>query len=982
MKQKLISLLTLLLCVCSGAWADGTINAASTTDLGKGNTPRYVVKEDGVGCLMKNKTGSSSWSLSSSYLTTGSNLFALQTYLEISQIVVHGYGTSNGRTFSKLEIGTTTSNYAEDVTAKGEGTMSSTQSDQTITITPSSDIAANSYVAITLSGNICISSVVLVEAETGTKYTVSYDKGEGTGTMSGAEYVEGKSFELPACSFTAPDGKGFAGWLCSIDGVTYAAGDPYTMTAAATTFTAQYAKAAQKVIYSLTGGIGSAEVHANDATVNEGTSLLLSNTAGRIKLTASTGEQFKNGDAISISGIVGDYSKSGGFGIYYGTTEAANNGSLNIEGESGPLATYGVINVGSPADDLYIRRYAGTSTTIQSLVISRTLLVSSEALNGVKINGVAGIENTDYSIEGNIITLSNSFVEAPTVQLINRITFADSSTSDEPVNVTLNLVGAVFTGTATIGATTYTVNAPINTTPNISADNVDIDADATAGSIIYSLINSVVGGEVTAAKTTEADWLTLGAVSAEAVAFTTTANTGAERSATVRLTYTYNTDQTVTTDVTINQAVRTYDVTFSAGEGTGTVPTEEPKVDGAEFTLPGQGVMVAPANKYFIGWNDGTSDYAEGETYTMSDEAVTFTAQWTALPVAVANHYKYSYNDAQHYVNSTYRNPRGGIAASGDNQSIPNGNLCENLGGISTVAITSAQFDGKGTHMNAYLKIAKGGSAKVTITIADGYVGTLTLKANGYSANAGILVSDAMLKTGEEGGEATIEDNFNTLVYTLPAGTHDITCDKNNMYISEMDIVTRATVTVTVGAKGYATYVNSDYTLDFTGKSIKAYVASSNVAAKTVTLTQVNKLGKNTPVLLYSETNNDSQTIPAIADSEAETISENYFRAGDGTTSYTWTDSERIYVLNTAGTPGFYKANSSKVATNKAYLLVPNNYTLARFAGLGFEDDGEATGIKSVETTTDGSVFNLRGQRVAQPQKGLYILNGKKVVLK
>ena len=239
--------MTLLLFVCSGAWANGTINAAATTDLGSGNTPRYVVEQAGVGRLMKNKTGSSSWSLSSGYLQTGSNLFALQTYLDISQIIIHGYGTSKNRTFSKLEVGTTTSNYAE-VTATGEGTMSGTATDQTITITPSSDIAEDSYVAITLSGNINISSVVLVEAETGTKYTVTYDKGEGTGTMSGEEYAEGKVFNLPACTFTAPEGKGFTGWLCSVNSVTYAAGDPYTMTATPTTFTAQYAKVAQKVI--------------------------------------------------------------------------------------------------------------------------------------------------------------------------------------------------------------------------------------------------------------------------------------------------------------------------------------------------------------------------------------------------------------------------------------------------------------------------------------------------------------------------------------------------------------------------------------------------------------------------------------------------------------------------------------------------------------------------------------------------------------
>ena len=31
---------------------------------------------------------------------------------------------------------------------------------------------------------------------------------------------------------------------------------------------------------------------------------------------------------------------------------------------------------------------------------------------------------------------------------------------------------------------------------------------------------------------------------------------------------------------------------------------------------------------------------------------------------------------------------------------------------------------------------------------------------------------------------------------------------------------------------------------------------------------------------------------------------------------------------------------------------------------------------------TDGEFYNLAGQRVAQPTKGLYIVNGKKVVIK
>ena len=166
MKQKLFTLLTLLVMCVTGAWANGTITAAATTDLGSGKTPRYVVEEAGVGRLMKNKAGSSSWTLSNtSYLQTGSNLFALQTYNSITEIIVHGYGTGSGRTFSKLEVGTTTSNYAE-VSATGSGTMSGTASDQTITITPSSAISADSYVAITFSGNINIASVEFVYAPT------------------------------------------------------------------------------------------------------------------------------------------------------------------------------------------------------------------------------------------------------------------------------------------------------------------------------------------------------------------------------------------------------------------------------------------------------------------------------------------------------------------------------------------------------------------------------------------------------------------------------------------------------------------------------------------------------------------------------------------------------------------------------------------------------------------------------------------------
>ena len=51
---------------------------------------------------------------------------------------------------------------------------------------------------------------------------------------------------------------------------------------------------------------------------------------------------------------------------------------------------------------------------------------------------------------------------------------------------------------------------------------------------------------------------------------------------------------------------------------------------------------------------------------------------------------------------------------------------------------------------------------------------------------------------------------------------------------------------------------------------------------------------------------------------------------------------------------------------------------------LGINNDSETTGIQSVNSgqLTVDSYFNLAGQRVVQPTKGLYIVNGKKVVIK
>ncbi len=75
----------------------------------------------------------------------------------------------------------------------------------------------------------------------------------------------------------------------------------------------------------------------------------------------------------------------------------------------------------------------------------------------------------------------------------------------------------------------------------------------------------------------------------------------------------------------------THTVTYANGGGTGTLPTQSPVSEGASFIVA-SGATLSRAGFTFNGWNDGTTSYAAGATYTMGLVNVTLTAQWTANP--------------------------------------------------------------------------------------------------------------------------------------------------------------------------------------------------------------------------------------------------------------------------------------------------------------------------------------------------------------
>ena len=74
----------------------------------------------------------------------------------------------------------------------------------------------------------------------------------------------------------------------------------------------------------------------------------------------------------------------------------------------------------------------------------------------------------------------------------------------------------------------------------------------------------------------------------------------------------------------------------------------------------------------------------------------------------------------------------------------------------------------------------------------------------------------------------------------------------------------------------------------------------------------------------------------------------------------------------------------SAFVANRAYFEVASGTVLSRSFSMVFED-GETTGISASLMNSEkvnSEVYNLNGQRVMNPAKGLYIVNGRKDVIK
>ena len=209
----------------------------------------------------------------------------------------------------------------------------------------------------------------------------------------------------------------------------------------------------------------------------------------------------------------------------------------------------------------------------------------------------------------------------------------------------------------------------------------------------------------------------------------------------------------------------------------------------------------------------------------------------------------------------------------------------------------------------------------------------------------------------------------NAQIEIKDAGTYDITITYLNGEVSHALAVQK-----TITAAGYATYCSS-YDLDFSEvEGLTAYYASKD-ESNIISFQTINDAKAETGLLLKGAAG--TYSIPV---KESSTTIEGNVLVG--VLVDTPVAAGSFVLMNGSAGVGFYNAkNAFTVGANTAYI--PASVAEAR-SFIGFDFDNTTTAIEGVATvkTDNGEVYNLQGQRVVKAQKGLYIINGKKVVIK
>lgn len=322
------------------------------------------------------------------------------------------------------------------------------------------------------------------------------------------------------------------------------------------------------------------------------------------------------------------------------------------------------------------------------------------------------------------------------------------------------------------------------------------------------------------------------------------------------------------------------------------------------------------------------------------------------------------------------------------------------MNAVTLVDINGASLNGFTTNggktatSNGCLQLAKTSGKLVSPAFPDftnGYTVKITYYIGG--SNNPTLTSGELTATGKADGTGTMADGTGFSVeLTVPTGAAFELTAGNATYISRIEITkndapepTTATITLnaacTDGEMVYGTF-SSSKAFKVPNDIIVSEIMVENGKLVVTNYASGAIVPANTGVMVSAMEGGDYTVELSSEEGISVLGTDNMLKPG----SEAMSGDCKFYRLTMHGgkTLGFFwgaaEGAAFSIAADKAYLAVPTTMA-ANIQGFTFSDT--ETGINGINAAEGKqAIYNLQGQRVGKATKGIYIVNGKKVIIK
>ena len=654
-------------------------------------------------------------------------------------------------------------------------------------------------------------------------------------------------------------------------------------------------------------------------------------------INSSTVQLSRLGDLnVSFSSIVVYYDFTAVTGVTLSQTEA----SMIVGGETLTLTPTFTPSDASIKTVTWTTSDASVATVTNGVVTAKgagTATITATATNGtddtsddktatctvtvsyVNVSGVTLSQTAASMTVGNALTLTATV--APSNASNKTVTWTSSNTA--VATVANGVVTAVAAGTTTITATAT------NGTPDDTSD--DFSATCTV----------TVTDPATKYNLTLAD----GSDAHGTVAFTVdgAAATQAKK------------DDVVTVSVTPNEGYSAKDVTVRAYTSWEAAPARgmnrapglldeiavtKNETDGTwTFTMPEANVWVVAT--YTKNVQDAWIEAIADQTYTGSDIEPTVTVKDGETPLTLGADYTVAYS-----------------------------NNVET--GTATVTVTgTGDYSGEATA--TFTIVADKSDLNDAISEAETYYNSI--KDSNPAAAADLLTAINAAKTVQSKADATQAEVDNALTAISGAKTT----------AEQAVLIENSRVTITIPAKSYVARIDAEKRQIETAVSGVSLHTVTGVANSTVTLSDaLTVVAAETPYLIYND-NDEEKTVSILMSTEeatAVTVASEFKGTLEAKT-FSTADMQAAdhYVLT--GKNFVWVKDAGTLAAGKCWIQLTKSAGARR---LGIVIGGDATGIAGVSgrTADHSGWYDLNGRRLAGKPgvKGLYVVDGKKVVVK